>query len=71
MVVVTTDPSSRNGAPTNAEYYKAAGIGFLDTLNAVSKFAPKPVPEIVQLGVALIKAFDASGTVLSEKATEN
>lgn len=68
LALINADAASQNGAPTKAEYYKAAGIGFLDTLDAVSKFAPQPVPEVVQLGVALIKAFDVSDTTVP---TEN
>lgn len=60
----TADAFPQIGAPTNTEYIKAAGIGFLETLAAVSSFAPKPVPEIVQIGVALIKAFDVGDIVL-------
>lgn len=52
--------------PTKSEYVFEGAKNFIEILGAVSQFAPEPVPAIVNLGVALMNAFDASHNVQHE-----
>ncbi|KAJ7597799.1 hypothetical protein C8J56DRAFT_1159629 [Mycena floridula] len=54
------------GPPSPGEYVRETAMGFMEVLSGASKFAPPPVPEIVEMATKLTKAFqDAEITLQS------
>ncbi|KAJ7575182.1 hypothetical protein C8J56DRAFT_1172247 [Mycena floridula] len=52
------------GPPSPGEYVRETAMGFMEVLSGASKFAPPPVPEIVEMATKLIKAFEDAETTL-------
>ncbi|KAJ7597879.1 hypothetical protein C8J56DRAFT_1159670 [Mycena floridula] len=56
--VQASDKKERDpGPPSASEYVRAGAMGFVEVLPGLVKFAPPPVPEIVNMATKLIKAF--------------
>ncbi|KAJ7575242.1 hypothetical protein C8J56DRAFT_1172325 [Mycena floridula] len=52
------EKKKRDLAPFSpGEYVRDTALGFMEILSGASKFAPPPVPEIVEMATKLIKAF--------------
>ncbi|KAJ7597803.1 hypothetical protein C8J56DRAFT_1159633 [Mycena floridula] len=52
------------GSPSAGEYAGHAATSLMEVVSGASKFAPPPVPEIVEMATKLIKAFQDAETTL-------